>query len=79
MRSLYLFSVWLHILAAIVWIGGMAFLGLVLIPAMRLSEYRAVGASLTYWTGTRFRLIGWVCLSVLLLTGVFNLLYRGFD
>lgn len=77
MHAFYLFSVWLHILAAIVWIGGMAFLILVLVPAIRRPQYRGVAASLIRWTGLRFRLVGWVCMGLLLLSGTFNLAYRG--
>ncbi|MBI4307717.1 MAG: DUF4149 domain-containing protein [Chloroflexi bacterium] len=70
-------SVWTHILAAAVWIGGMAFLALVLVPATRRPEYRGVAASLVRWTGARFCWVGWACLGLLLLSGTFNLAYRG--
>ena len=78
MRGLYLISVWLHILAAAAWIGGMLFLGLVLVPALRkppLSDNKAV---LLYRTGLRFRQVGWISLLVLVLTGVINLGIRGY-
>lgn len=78
MYAFYLFSVWLHLLAAAVWIGGMVFLALVLIPVTRQPEHRSVAASLVHRTGMRFRLVGWACLGLLLLTGVFNVTYRGF-
>lgn len=78
MKALYLLSVWLHILAAIVWIGGTIFIVLVLVPATRLPEYRSIAPRLIQWTGARFRLIGWICLGLLILSGVFNLAYRGF-
>jgi len=78
MRALYLLSVWLHILAAIIWIGGTIFIVLVLVPATRLPAYRDIAPGLIQWTGARFRLIGWICLGVLILSGVFNLAYRGF-
>jgi len=77
-KVLYLLSVWLHLLAAIVWIGGMLFLVGVLVPATRLPEYRSVAPGLIQWTGRRFRLIGWTCLGLLILTGAFNLAHRGF-
>lgn len=77
MHVFYLLSVWLHILAAVVWIGGTVFLVLVLVPATRQPEYRGISVSLIHWTGVRFRWIGWVCLGLLLLSGTFNLAYRG--
>lgn len=78
MIAFYLTSVWLHILAAAVWIGGMVFLVVVLVPVTRRPEYRGVAASLIHWTGLRFRWIGWLCLALLLLTGALNLAQRGF-
>lgn len=78
MRTLYLLSVWLHLLAASVWIGGMAFLALVLVPVLRRPENRRSAASLFHWTGVRFRAVGWACLGLLVLTGIFQLGVRGF-
>lgn len=78
MRALYLLSVWLHILSAVVWIGGMVFLALVLVPVIRRTEYRGIAASLIHWTGARFRWVGWVSLLLLILTGTINLTFRGF-
>ncbi len=77
MKALYLFSVWLHILAAMVWIGGMVFLVVVLVPFIRQPAYRSIAAPLIRWAGLRFRLVGWLCFGILLLSGIFNLAYRG--
>lgn len=77
MQFFYFVSVWLHLLAAVVWIGGMVFLGVVLVPALRRGEYSQIGASLIHWTGMRFRLVGWICLALLVSTGIINLFYRG--
>lgn len=77
MRLLYLLFVWLHILAAAVWIGGMVFLSLILVPVSRRPEYSHVASSIIHWTGVRFRAVGWICLGTLLLTGMFHLHYRG--
>ncbi|HXH11811.1 MAG TPA: DUF4149 domain-containing protein [Alphaproteobacteria bacterium] len=77
MQLLYLLSVWLHILVAAIWVGGMVFLSLVLVPVVRRAEYRGMAASLIRYTGVRFRWVGWACLGVLLVTGPFNLAYRG--
>lgn len=76
MSALYFLSVWLHVLAAIVWIGGMFFLVLVIVPWMRTQD-RALGARLLSETGPRFSKVGWVAFSILLATGVFNLAHRG--
>lgn len=76
MRVLYLASVWLHILAATIWIGGIAFLILVVVPWLRRNRAVDAGALLRE-TGQRFRSVGWICFGVLLLTGSFNLWARG--
>lgn len=79
MRAFYLFSVWLHIVSAAVWIGGMVFISLVLVPVIRRQqEYLGIAASVIRRTGVRFRWVGWACVAVLILTGAFNLVYRGF-
>jgi len=77
MHALYLISVWLRLLAAVVWIGGMVFLALVLIPVTRLPEHRSAAGLLIHQTGLRFRVVGWGCLGLLLLSGTFNAAYRG--
>ena len=71
------FFVWLHILAAAVWLGGMVFLALVLVPVVRRPEYREHASRLVHLTGVRFRTVGWVCLGALVVTGFANLWYRG--
>jgi putative copper resistance protein D len=74
---LYLFSIWLHILAAIVWIGGMAFFALVIVPVTRREEFRSSAPALIQRTGIRFRSLGWFCIALLALTGIVNLAYQG--
>jgi putative copper export protein len=76
MRLLYLLSVYLHILSATVWIGGIAFLVLVVVPWLRAGGRGVAGAFLLE-TGERFRSVGWICFAVLLVTGGFNLWIRG--
>ncbi len=76
MHTLYLFSVFLHILAATTWLGGMLFLVLVVVPWLRKGGRTDAGLLLRE-TGTRFRAVGWTCFIVLLATGSFNLWIRG--
>ena len=76
MPALYLLSVWIHILAAMAWIGGMFFLVLVVVPWLRAGNRANAGAFLRE-TGQRFRSVGWSCFAILTVTGTFNLYARG--
>jgi copper resistance protein D len=70
MNSLYLASVWLHIVAAMAWVGGMIFLVSSVIP-LKKPEFTVAAAR-------RFRVVGWVSLAALVVTGVFNVMHRGY-
>jgi putative copper resistance protein D len=72
----YQLSVFLHILSAVIWIGGMLFLALVVVPVTR-GLPAAERASLFGAVGRRFRAVGWACIVVLLVTGTVNVAYRG--
>lgn len=72
---LYQLSVYLHILSAIVWIGGMLFLPLVIVPATR-GLPPTERAALFSVVGRRFRAVGWTCIGLLLVTGTINASYR---
>lgn len=72
-RLLYLASVWLHVVAVVYWLGGMLFLALVALPALR-SEGEAHTSRLVAALGLRFRRQGWMALGVIAITGVVNAL-----
>jgi uncharacterized membrane protein len=63
----------LHILAAVVWIGGAIFLAAVLIPVMRDPALRPHAVGMIRRVGVRFRNIGWACFLILIVTGAVNL------
>jgi uncharacterized membrane protein len=72
----YQLSVYLHILGAMVWVGGMLFLSLVVVPvARRLPPGER--AQLLDAIGRRFRVVGWSCVALLIVTGIINSGYRG--
>lgn len=73
MQTIHFISILLHILAAVVWIGGMAFLGIVIVPALRRSDLGAKTVEVMHRSGVRFRAVGWVCFALLLVTGIVNL------
>lgn len=73
----YYVNVTLHVLAAMLWLGGMFFLGVVGAPALRAIEPPALRQQLFQQLGVRFRSVGWLAIAVLVLTGLVNLHYRG--
>lgn len=77
MRFLYLANVSVHVLAALVWLGGMFFLALVGAPVLRAVENAELRQRLFDQLGYRFRSVGWMALGVLFVTGLVNLHFRG--
>ncbi|MCF6213525.1 MAG: CopD family protein [Flavobacteriaceae bacterium] len=71
---MYLISVFIHIICAAFWIGGMLFLPLVLLPSIKNHPDRLL---LLQETGIRFRFVGWIALLILAVTGVLNMYLRG--
>jgi putative copper export protein len=70
----YYISIFLHTVLAAFWIGGMLFLPLVLLPAIKNHPDRI---ALLYKTGISFRYFGWVALTGLFCTGWLNMYFRG--
>ena len=70
-------NVWLHILAAVIWIGGMLFLSLVAVPVLRQVDSPLLRADLFRKMAWRFRRLVWICLAVLILTGIVNVAFYG--
>lgn len=79
MQTVHFIAILLHVLAAVVWIGGMVFLGLVLVPVLRDRSIAGQAAQLIHRTGVRFRNVGWACLLILVATGLVNLTRWGVD
>jgi copper resistance protein D len=68
----YHLSVFLHILCAIIWIGGMLFIVMILAPLLRSADFRAQAVRVLHVTGKKFKRIAWCCFGVLLVTGFLN-------
>jgi copper resistance protein D len=77
MSTLYYINVTIHVLAAMFWLGGMFFLGVVGAPVLRAVEPPALRQRLFQQLGLRARSLGWWAIVVLLITGVLNLQFRG--
>lgn len=74
MDTVYLISVFVHIVCAAFWIGGMLFIPLVLVPGIKQQPNRVL---LLHKTGLKFRFYGWLAVIVLLITGFLNMYFRG--
>ncbi|TKS61152.1 MAG: hypothetical protein EWM72_00639 [Nitrospira sp.] len=72
-----IFLIWIHLLAAISWIGGMIFLSLVLAPLVRSQNAAPEFMALFRSAALRFRLVVWSAAAVLLATGPMLLHQRG--
>lgn len=77
MSGTYYALVIVHVLAALVWLGGMFFLGLVGAPVLRTVEPPALRQQLFNMLGLRFRAVGWVAIAALLASGTGMLYMRG--
>jgi uncharacterized membrane protein len=77
MPTLYYMNLTIHVIASMVWLGGMFFLGLVGAPALRTIESAALRQRLFQVIGSRFRTVGWWSIGVLVTTGLVNVHYRG--
>jgi copper resistance protein D len=77
MSWLYYANVTVHVLAAMVWLGGMLFLGLVGAPVLRSVEPAELRQRLFRDLGLRFRSVGWAAIGILIVSGAANLHFRG--
>ncbi len=63
---------WIHILAAISWVGGMIFVAFIVGPYVRHHFPPAERTPLMADIGKRFSYLGWSAILVLVVTGVYN-------
>ncbi|HEY0972832.1 MAG TPA: CopD family protein [Gemmatimonadales bacterium] len=77
MTTAYYLTVTVHLLAALLWLGGMFFLGAVGAPVLRTVEPPALRQRLFQQLGIRFRTTGWWAVGILVVTGTMLLQMRG--
>lgn len=73
----YLFLNWLHLLALIIWIGGMFFVEGVLRPSIKVLTQPETG-KLMAKVGERFKFLALGSLAVIILTGILRAIYIKF-
>jgi len=64
---------WLHMLATVVWIGGLAALSILVIPTARGALEPGAYSRLLEGIQRRIDPLGWLCLAVLVSTGLFQM------
>jgi|TARA_B100000315_G_scaffold245195_1_gene270796 uncharacterized membrane protein len=70
-----LIVLWVHILAACTWIGGMISMTLVIVPVNRSIQDFVLRNKIIKNVAFRFKYLGWGSIIILILTGIFNSLH----
>ena len=72
---MYEISVWIHILMAAIWVGGLIYTAAIAVP-FAVSRGAEERQRILRGLGRRFRRIGWAAIIVLIITGLGNLVLR---
>ena len=75
MDIFYLFILWIHVIAAVVWVGGNLILAMVIVPHFRQSLPPVERIKLLTQIGKRFEPVVWGCIGVLFFTGIVNIFF----
>ena len=70
-----LFVLWIHVIAAVVWVGGNLILAMVIVPHFRQSLPPVERIKLLTQIGKRFEPVVWGCIGVLFFTGIVNIFF----
>ena len=68
-------TLWLHVIAAVTWIGGNLIIAMVIVPHFRQNLPPVQRIQLLTQIGKRFEPIVWGCVGVLFFTGIINLFF----
>ncbi len=72
-------SLFLHVISAIFWIGGMMFLSLVIVPFLLALKDPKERSAVYRKIGPKYRTLAWIAIIILLITGPLNLYFMGVD
>ena len=73
LEVIWLFIRWMHVMAAVIWIGGNLILAMVIVPYFRQNLPPVQRIQLLTQIGKRFEPIVWGCVGVLFFTGIANI------
>ena len=71
--NIYILLSWIHLTAAIFWVGGMLFLSLVAVPLLKREADPAQAQRWFINVARRFRSFVWMAIAILVTTGIFLL------
>ena len=72
-------SLFLHVISAIFWIGGMLFLSLVIVPFLLALKDPQEKSAVYRKIGPKYRTLAWIAIIILLITGPINLYLLGIN
>ena len=72
MQILDLLIRWLHVTAAVAWIGGNLILAMVIVPYFKKSAPPVERIKILTRIGKQFEPVVWICVMILIFTGMFN-------
>ena len=75
MDILWLLVRWIHVIAAVVWIGGNLILAMVIVPHFRQNLPPVQRIQILTLIGKRFEPIVWGCIGILFFTGIVNIFF----
>ena len=73
MEIFSLITLWLHVIAAVTWVGGNLILAMVIVPHFRQNLPPVQRIQLLTQIGKRFEPIVWGCIGILFFTGIVNI------
>lgn len=74
---LYRIAIIIHVLAAVLWVGGVLFMGMIAVPTVKKLNDEALRRRILDAMGRRFRPVGWTALGLLVATGVYLMWHWG--
>lgn len=77
MEYFFFLNRFLHLMAAIVWVGGMAHIALVIRPIITKPQWQDLRVIVAERVGSRFRTVAWIAIPILVVTGLIQLGHAG--
>ena len=76
MSFIYFVSLYIHLLAGVVWFGSMIFFSLIMMPVFKRPQFVHLHIQFFQALAPRLKIMGWSCLLISLISGSINLWIR---